>query len=154
MTRIIIALIIIVVLGGAITLTLIKKHPSPSVPLEKSADITKSTTDRPTSWLDETKKPEYREYVVIDNLGSARVLSSAPDGVVLGRLSVGKRVEILEKKNVRTGRIGQTWYKIDFNGKMGWISQYVTTGNIYKEPVGGGETVIERAPYADEPRQY
>jgi len=94
---------------------------------------------------------KYREFVVIDELGSARVLGYPPDGRLIRRIPALTKTEILGKKECRTGIATQTWYKIKINGKTGWISQYVTTGDIIKEPVGGGSAVIERAPYADDP---
>jgi len=94
---------------------------------------------------------KYREYVTIDKIGPARVLSHPPDGQLITRIPASTRVEILGKRDCRTGIATQTWYKIKVDSKTGWISQYVTTGNIIKEPLDGGPTVIERAPYADDP---
>ena len=70
-----------------------------------------------------------RQFAVIDNAArSARFLSRPANGRELGRIPAGTRLEILEKRNVKTGMLTQTWYRISYESVEGWVSQYVTVG--------------------------
>jgi hypothetical protein len=119
------------------------------------AGISKITTSKTRTEQTETQiqKPRerFKEYVVIGEVGSARILDSPPDGKTIGRISAGKKVEIFGKRECRTGRFKQIWYKVRSNNQAGWISQYTTTGDIIKEPIGKGKTITERVPHADSP---
>ncbi len=68
-----------------------------------------------------------REFAVIDDAAeSARVAAAPGSDRSLGRIPAGTRVEILEKRDIKSGMLTVTYYLISFNGKRGWISQYVT----------------------------
>ncbi len=70
-----------------------------------------------------------RQFAVIDDAAaSARVVAAPGSDRSLGRIPAGTKVEILEKRNVRSGMLTVTYYRISFNAKPGWISQYVTVG--------------------------
>ena len=72
---------------------------------------------------------EGREFAVIDDAAeSARVAAAPGTDRSLGRIPAGTRVEILEKRDIKSGMLTVTYYQISFNGKRGWISQYVTAG--------------------------
>jgi hypothetical protein len=73
------------------------------------------------------------QYVVIDDLASARFLSRPPDGSVLGRIPSGTKLRILDERRVQTGMTSQNWYRVKWAGKEGWISEYVTTGAVLSE---------------------
>lgn len=93
-----------------------------------------------------------RRYVRIDSVGSARVLSEPAYGDRIGRIPAGARVEIFETRDIRTGMIGQTWYLVKVKKQTGWISQYVTTGDMETEQ--GGAVNTEQVPHAGSPRLY
>lgn len=93
-----------------------------------------------------------REYAVIDKLGPVRVLSAPDKGSETGRIQPGTKVEILGKKDVQSGRLIVTWYRIKFNNADGWISQYVTTGKIISEDVATKNVTQTKAPNADQPK--
>ena len=70
-----------------------------------------------------------REFAVVDDAAASAPVVAAPGSDrALGRIPAGTRVEILEKRAVKHGMLTVTYYRIPFNGKRGWISQYVTTG--------------------------
>jgi hypothetical protein len=127
------ALAIVAVLAGISKITTIRKD----------VEIVEAQPSKP--------KVEYREYVIIDEIGPARILDSPPDGKEIGHIPAKWKVEIFGKRECRTGRFIQTWYKVKSNNKVGWISQYTTTGAMIKDPVGEGKTIVERAPHADSP---
>ena len=58
------------------------------------------------------------------------MLSNPPDGEAIIRIPADTKLEILGKRKITTGRMKQTWYKVSYKGKTGWISEYVTTGEI------------------------
>jgi len=95
---------------------------------------------------------QVREFVIIDKSASASVRPSPNSSSSLGKLKAGKKVEILEKQDVRGGMLVVTWYKIKFKGKDGWISQYVTMGDIIKENISSGSIEKSRALGADDVR--
>jgi hypothetical protein len=67
------------------------------------------------------------EFAVIDDAAaSARVLADPRQERVLGRIAAGTKVKILEKKSIKSGQIAVCYYRIQFDGRDGWISQYVT----------------------------
>ena len=70
-----------------------------------------------------------RSFAVIDSSAeSARVAPVPGSTRDLGHIRAGTKVEILEKRDVKSGMVTVTYYRIPFNGKSGWISQYVTVG--------------------------
>ena len=94
-----------------------------------------------------------REFVVIDTSVPITEVSSQPySKETIGPLRAGTRVEIFEKRDVRTGRFWVTWYRIKLKGKTGWISQYETTGDIIAED-GEGTVTTTRAPGTGKPRE-
>ena len=93
-----------------------------------------------------------REFVIIDRATSQRYMADPLDGKVLGRIPAGTKVQILEKREVRSGAFTITWYRVKYKGKDGWISQYSTMGNIITEDVTTGKTSTVRAPNADMPK--
>lgn len=96
---------------------------------------------------------ETRGFVIIDKAASAPVRSHPNGTDSLGRLPAGSKVEIFEKKTVRSGRFAVIWYRVKINGKDGWISQYVTMGDIVTEDIDTGSKVKKRAPGADKIRE-
>ena len=52
---------------------------------------------------------------------------------MLGSISAGKNVQILEKQSVKNVMMTQIWYRVKINGSYGWISKDVTTGGIVSE---------------------
>ncbi len=95
---------------------------------------------------------QQHEFVIIDKLGSAPVRSQPNGTDSLGRLPAGSKVEIFEKKTVRSGSVLITWYRVKIDEKYGWISQYVTTGNIITEDIDTGSEVKKRVQGADKLR--
>ena len=94
---------------------------------------------------------ETREFVVIDKTAPA-TLREAPNGrSSLGKIPAGTKLEIESKKDIRSGRLVVTWYEVNYNGRNGWISQYVTMGDIIKEDDSGKKSTI-RAKGADKVR--
>jgi hypothetical protein len=92
-----------------------------------------------------------REFVVIDKAAPA-ILREAPNGTdSLGKIPAGTKIEIKSKKDIRNGMIVVTWYKVHYKGKKGWISQYVTMGDIIKEDDSGTKNTV-RAKGADKVR--
>ena len=78
--------------------------------------------------LDENKekKEKKAQFVMIDKKGSAPVLSFPVKGSILGSISSGKTVQILEKQSIENGMMAQIWYRVKINGSYGWISKGVT----------------------------
>ena len=92
-----------------------------------------------------------REFVIIDKATPA-TLREAPNGTSsLGKIPAGTKIEIKSKKDIRSGMLVITWYEVEYKGKKGWISQYVTMGDIIKEDASGKKSTI-RAKGADEVR--
>jgi len=93
-----------------------------------------------------------KEFVVIDKSAPA-TLRDAPNGTSsLGKIPASTKIEIMSKKDIRSGMLVVTWYEVDYNGRKGWISQYVTMGDVIKEDDSGTKSTI-RAKGADEVRQ-
>jgi len=102
-------------------------------------------------WLSNLSAQEQvKEYVEIAP-PAPRILAAPLDGNMLGRIQPGKKVEILEKREMKSGRLYSTWYRIKYKGRNGWISQYVTTGKIIRAKVGGKKKIV-KAPYSDSPK--
>ena len=94
---------------------------------------------------------EMKEFVVIDKTAPA-TLREAPNGrSSLGKIPAGTKIEIKSKKDIRSGMLVVTWYEVNYNGRNGWISQYVTMGDIIKEDDSGKES-SDRAEGADKVR--
>lgn len=92
-----------------------------------------------------------REFVVIDKVAPT-TLREAPNGKgSIGKIPAGTKVEVISKKDIRSGRLVVTWYEIHYSGKKGWISQYVTMGDIIKEDDSGAKITV-REKGADEVR--
>lgn len=92
-----------------------------------------------------------REFVIIDKTAPA-TLRAAPNGTSsLGKIPAGTKIEIKSKKDIRSGRFIVTWYEVNYKGTNGWISQYVTMGDIIKEDETGKESSV-RAEGADKVR--
>ncbi len=86
---------------------------------------------------------EMREFVVIDKTAPA-TLREAPNGrSSLGKIPAGTKIEIKSKKDIRSGMLVVTWYEVNYNGRNGWISQYVTMGDIIKEDDSGKESSVQ-----------
>ena len=99
----------------------------------------------------ESSYAEEREFVIIDKAAPATI-REAPNGrSSLGKIPAGTKIEINGKKEIRSGMLVVTWYKVSHNGKNGWISQYVTMGDIIKEDDAGVKSSV-RAKGADEVR--
>jgi hypothetical protein len=81
------------------------------------------------------KKEKEAQFVMIDKEGSAPVLSFPVKGSILGSISSGKTVQILEKQSIENGMMAQIWYRVKINGSYGWISKDVTTDAIIGENV-------------------
>ena len=80
---------------------------------------------------------ELREFVVIDKTTPA-TLREAPNGTrSLGKIPAGTKIEIKSKKDIRSGILVVTWYEVSYKGKTGWISQYVTMGDVITEDDSG-----------------
>ncbi len=93
-----------------------------------------------------------REFVVIDKATPA-TLREVPNGTSsLGKIPAGTKIEIKSKKDIRNGMLVVTWYEVAYNGRKGWISQYVTMGDIIKEDASGKKSTA-RAKGADEVRK-
>jgi len=72
-------------------------------------------------------------YVKIDNTAPARFLNEPSEGNELGRIPTGKVLKVSDARLIDRGMTRVVWYKIEYNGQVGWISQYVTTGERLKE---------------------
>jgi hypothetical protein len=80
---------------------------------------------------------DVREFVVIDKLTPAP-LRETPDGTrSIGKIPAGTKIEIKSKKDIRSGMLIVTWYEVSYEGKAGWISQYVTMGDVITEDDSG-----------------
>ena len=91
-------------------------------------------------------------FTIIDKANPA-TLREAPDGrSSLAQIPAGTKLEIKSKKDIRSGRFVVTWYEVNYNGTNGWISQYVTMGDIIKEDDSGQKDTV-RAKGADEVRE-
>jgi len=88
----------------------------------------------------ERKKEKEEQFVMIDKIGPAPVLSYPIKGSILGSISAGKNVQIFEKQSVKNGMMTQIWYRVKINGSYGWISKDVTTGGM----VGENVTTVSR----------
>ena len=90
------------------------------------------------------KKEKEAQFVMIDKEGSAPVLSFPVKGSILGSISSGKTVQILEKQSIENGMMAQIWYRVKINGSYGWICKDVTTDEIVGENVTTVSTVRRR----------
>jgi len=64
------------------------------------------------------------EIITLDN--RARLLKEI-NGNVITRIPTGTQLEVLEQKSVSQGGTVKwtvTWYKVNYNGKIGWISEH------------------------------
>ena len=95
---------------------------------------------------------EKHEFVIIDKTASAPVRNQPNGTDSLGQLPAGSKVEIFGEKTVRSGSLLVTWYKVKINKKDGWISQYVTMGDIITENIDTGTKIKTRIPGADNVR--
>lgn len=94
---------------------------------------------------------EMKEFGIIDKTAPA-TLREAPNGrSSLGKIPAGTKIEIKSKKDIRSGMLVVTWYEVNYNGRNGWISQYVTMGDIIKEDDSGKKSTV-RAKGADKVR--
>jgi len=94
---------------------------------------------------------EIKEFVVIDKTAPA-TLREVPNGKSsLGKIPAGTKIEIKAKKEIRSGMLVVTWYEVNYKGRNGWVSQYVTMGDIIKEDTSGKKTSV-RAKGADKVR--
>lgn len=81
-----------------------------------------------------------REFVIIDKTAPA-TLQEAPNGTSsIVKIPAGTKIEIKSKKDIRSGRLVVTWYEVNYKGQNGWISQYVTMGDIIKKDESGKES--------------
>lgn len=95
---------------------------------------------------------EDRKFVVIDKATPA-TLREAPNGTrSLGKIPAGTKIEIKSQKDIRSGMLVVTWYEVSYRGKAGWISQYVTMGDVITEDDSGKKSST-RAEGADTVRQ-
>jgi hypothetical protein len=95
---------------------------------------------------------ETREFIIIDKAVSAPLRSAPLDGKELGRIPAGTKVQVFEKAEARSGMLAQTWYRVKYKGKEGWISQYTTMGDIITQDDKTGNSLTARAPNADRPK--
>lgn len=95
---------------------------------------------------------EKHEFIIIDKVASAPVQSQPNGSDPIGRFEAGSKVEIFGKKTVRSGPLAVIWYRVKINGKNGWISQYVTMGDVITEDVDTGLKETKRELGADKVR--
>jgi hypothetical protein len=70
---------------------------------------------------------EGKKFAVIGGAAASTRLVKAPGSQhALGRIPAGSTVEILEERQVKHGIFTVTYYRISYQGKEGWISQYAT----------------------------
>ena len=68
------------------------------------------------------------EFVTTQDVSPTDMLSSAPNGRVVGEIPGRVRLEVLAHKHVQQNpELSVYWYKVRYNGKTGWISEFVTT---------------------------
>lgn len=71
----------------------------------------------------------------------AIILNQAPDGLELGKIPDATEVKVLDTTRVEMGQIAGiwykagTWYKIEFEGIIGWVSEFSTTGDITEREI-------------------
>ena len=53
-----------------------------------------------------------------------RILDNPNSKNVVGRIPKGKEVEILAEQLVKQGMSENTWYKIAYENKIGWVSEH------------------------------
>jgi len=84
-----------------------------------------------------------KEFVIIEKKVTA-TLREAPNGTSsLGKIPSGTKIQIISKKEVPSGPLLVVWYEVKFKGKIGWISQYNTTGDIIKEDGEGNKHSVK-----------
>lgn len=80
---------------------------------------------------------EVGQFVVIDKATPA-MLRETPNGTrSLGKIPAGAKIKIKSKKDIRSGMLVVTWYEVSYKGKAGWISQYVTMGDVITKDDSG-----------------
>lgn len=117
-------MIVLIVLGSWLCLII----------LEKRNEIKKSLQGQ-EQYLDEQriKYAGLKAYVVTDNLGPAKLYEIAGGYGYLDEIPINEKFELLDLKSIHKGQQTVTWYKIKYDSKEGWISQFVTTGKIISE---------------------
>lgn len=53
--------------------------------------------------------------------------TSCRDAPVLARIPSGTRLTVVDEARCQTGMIGQRWLKVEYQGKVGWLSEFMTT---------------------------
>ena len=53
-----------------------------------------------------------------------RILETPNSKNVVGRIPKGKEVEILAELLVKQGMLENTWYKVAYENKIGWVSEH------------------------------
>ncbi len=74
-------------------------------------------------------------YVQIEQTGSARLMDR-PDafkGIELDRIPINEKLKVLDSQIEKAKPYDVTWFKVEYNGKTGWISHFTTTGKMLKE---------------------
>lgn len=80
-------------------------------------------------------KIKFERYITITH-HPAIILSQAPDGLELGKIPDATEVKVLDTTQIEMGQIAGiwykagTWYKIEYEGITGWVSEFSTTGDI------------------------
>ena len=54
----------------------------------------------------------------------SRILENPNSKNVVGRIPKGKEVEILAEQLVKQGMLENTWYKVAYENKIGWVSEH------------------------------
>jgi len=79
------------------------------------------------------KAKEEKTLVQIDDLAPARLLDYPDNGNLIIRIPTKEKVEVIDSKRIKRGMTDVLWYKVKYKNYVGWISQYVTTGELIKE---------------------
>ena len=79
------------------------------------------------------KANEEKTLVQIDDLAPARLLDYPDNGNLIIRIPTKEKLEVIDSKRIKRGMTDVLWYKVKYKNYVGWISQYVTTGELIRE---------------------
>ena len=95
----------------------------------------------------QTIKPKvrYREYVIIDPDYPSSPVREYPsfNSRIIGRLKGGRKMMIFGREKIKHGEFYTTFYMVAIKGKMGWISEHVTTREIIREKIQNNNDAAE-----------
>ena len=99
-----------------------KQVSNKSVKSETKKEVIKVETKKEVIKVDQSRviQETYKEYRTTEV--NSRLLWSPSSNNVVTRIPENTKLEIIEKRIVQQGRMSNNWYKVSYQGDIGWIS--------------------------------